>query len=67
VPFPPLKAEREGDSVRQAGEGGVAALGFPHLTLTLSAPKGREGKICLSRRALRVVCTYRLGVTEKKK
>ncbi len=44
-PSPPFRGEREGPSAKRwEGEVGVGARsGIPHLTPTLSAPKGGEG------------------------
>ena len=49
-PSPPFRGEREGSARVSAWEGevgraAVRSLGSPHLTPTLSAPKGGEGEI----------------------
>ena len=45
-PSPPFRGEREGPApaAREGEVGGAGLSGIPHLTPTLSAPKGQRGR-----------------------
>jgi heme a synthase len=60
-PFPPFRGEREGPAKRE-GEVGAGRSKTPHLTPTLSAPRGEEGGLLWRRAAEMVILLVGLTI-----